>query len=652
MTKRTRIRSAPELEAIADIARAKVDDCIYSASFFATRNISIIDQQLRSFTLCHALSELGIVRNDSRIAIVGAGFSGMTCAVALAMKHNCIVHVFEKDGLLTRFRKAAFRYIHPDLNTREIRSPDIYDLRDVPTKTTAFPFMNWSADYAPAVADELIRKFDHYRSKANIALHRLRVDDVSVNQPVVGSKKPKFRLLVETEYEDMPLPCDLVIMATGFGRERWFSESKDASYWLSGNPQSYVPIAVPSSETGEKVLIVGNGDSGVVELAHHLIKGFDQSHTFRYTPLQWPSLWLRFANYLQALYFRFIEDGGTERRIKDFGGPITWYESASSRFRARDSLLRIAGNDPRNKIMNEMESLLKELISAPEDKRLSPQEIEGKVEPLLEKLATFEIKRLLDLFPVERDIWDLDFRGIRKEFDITLVGPTPTVYARRQNPLNWYLLRFLEPHFKYRPAEFRRMVSQKTALLYCKDTMAEEEFEFSRIVMRGGFDKDCLGYTSKFGAKLPRSQYAANDDRLFWRRDIEIEEQARINKRRNDSLQTFFRTNKWRRIARCTIPFDDDNWNEYVAERAPSAIKRRFLSETFMRDIDPGITMLKHPIPEMEDRVDDLLFELSSLPASAEAVRLYRKFKNSSNQQKKTYYYRGLEALAAASKAR
>ncbi|WP_439408585.1 FAD-dependent oxidoreductase [Bradyrhizobium sp. DASA03076] len=387
MTKRKSSRSERQYEAIADLARAKEDDQIFSASFFAKRNISIVDQQLRSFTLCHALSRLRIVRNSSQVAIVGAGFSGMTCAVALAMKHTCLIHVFEQDDvLLKRFQRASFRYIHPDLNTREIHDPDIYNLKDVPTKTTSFPFLNWSANYAPLVANELIRKFDHYRSKTTIALHlNSKVLNVTSEEPHNAStaRRSRRRLLVHTDYEDEDLPCDLVILATGFGAERKFSESIDTSYWYSGNPDSYRPVLVPTTTGGEKVLIVGNGDSGVLELAHYLIKDFDQSDTFHYTPLKSPMTSRSFVDHVQGLFFRFIEDGGMRRSIRDFGGPVTWYESGSSRIRPRDKLFRKSGN--RNRIMNALEKYLESHFSWDPAEM---QKLEGEVEHFLDELAT------------------------------------------------------------------------------------------------------------------------------------------------------------------------------------------------------------------------------------------------------------------------
>ena len=64
---------------------------VYSATFFAHRNISIVDQQIRSFNLCYGLSESGRVKESSHVAIIGCGISGMTCALALAVLHDCIV---------------------------------------------------------------------------------------------------------------------------------------------------------------------------------------------------------------------------------------------------------------------------------------------------------------------------------------------------------------------------------------------------------------------------------------------------------------------------------------------------------------------------------------------------------------------------------
>lgn len=97
-------------------AQSRVSGC-YSASFFQKTNISIINQQARSLNLCYALTKSKRVRRESHVAIVGGGISGLTCAAALALSSDCMVYVFERDKMLLRkFREAAFRYFHPELN--------------------------------------------------------------------------------------------------------------------------------------------------------------------------------------------------------------------------------------------------------------------------------------------------------------------------------------------------------------------------------------------------------------------------------------------------------------------------------------------------------------------------------------------------------
>jgi precorrin-6B methylase 2 len=159
----------PSWERLLQAAKSDTPN-VYSASFFARKDISIIDQQFRAYKLCYLLSRKGEISSRKHIAVVGAGFAGMTCAVALAMCANCTVSVFDREKILLKnFRQAGFRYIHPDLNSRGGwgNAYEDEDTRD----TTHYPFMNWSAAFAPSVADQVVSRFNHYRRLLNIALH-------------------------------------------------------------------------------------------------------------------------------------------------------------------------------------------------------------------------------------------------------------------------------------------------------------------------------------------------------------------------------------------------------------------------------------------------------------------------------------------------
>ena len=86
-------------------SQSRQSDRIHSATGFATSNISILHQQFRCTNLAWALAHTGRIADGSVIGIVGASFSGLMLACALAKANNVIVYVFEKeDRLLARYR--------------------------------------------------------------------------------------------------------------------------------------------------------------------------------------------------------------------------------------------------------------------------------------------------------------------------------------------------------------------------------------------------------------------------------------------------------------------------------------------------------------------------------------------------------------------
>jgi hypothetical protein len=149
------------------------------------------------------------------------------------------VSIFEReDELLKKFREASFRYISPLLNSRAEIDPLNYVERP---KRTTLPFLNWSANFAPIVAQEVIRKFEHYRRYSNISLH--------LGETVSGirsSHREKSTIHILTGFGlstvSRELLVDVVIVATGFGIEKPSNRTNDVSYWHSGNPEFYRPI--------------------------------------------------------------------------------------------------------------------------------------------------------------------------------------------------------------------------------------------------------------------------------------------------------------------------------------------------------------------------------------------------------------------------
>jgi hypothetical protein len=458
-------------EATRQQAQSRIPS-VYSATFFSRRNISIVDQQSRCFNLSWSLVRLKRIRAEHHVAIVGGGISGMTCAVALAAWSDCLVTVFERDSVqLRRFRRAGHRYIHPDLNHTggEDGRLDYY-----PNKATAFPFMNWSGDYAPAFAEEFIAKFDHYRSTLNIVFHL----DTEVGAPSPARNRVDLR--VKTGTVEKKMHFDAVILATGFGEERLGSEARtnDISYWLSGNPLSY--RASPLRKRGrERVLVSGNGDSAVIELAHLLIQRFDHENIFSFLPSNSlaPRLSKEYAASVANLSHRRIE---SEHRSLP-----GWF----------DSMREIRQTNPGVRLHRARGFDLQRDLYATGEAARGSATFDKALRDRFEELASLEIKTCLDGFRLHK-IFRPSVRGVfRQDIDVVVTGRSPTIYSVAQAPLNWFLLRLLEHYgaLSYHQTELvgARLVRN---LVQCSFKDRSLNGAFHRVITRHG--PDYAGFSS------------------------------------------------------------------------------------------------------------------------------------------------------------
>lgn len=476
--------------AICAQAEARIPHA-YSSTFFSRRHISIVDQQARCFNLCWALTRTRRVTSKSHVAIVGGGISGLTSAVALAIWTDCIVYVFERSPvLLRRFREASHRYIHPDLNHLGGLDKGLnYD----PHKDTDFPFMNWSGDYAPHFAEQLVRKFDHYRATTGIALYLgSEVNDVFAKTNTVG--------LAIDGLPTKTAMFDAVILATGFGDEKFDSHTNDTSYWHSGNPRHYraSPLRKPGST--EKILISGNGDSGVIELAHLLVENFSHEDIFRFLPANDLSAQLGdwYAKRVSALAHRKIDyDPG--REIDP--GPLGWYWTMREVLDLNPQL-RAFGDSPEGRIAKKFyavaDSELKNYHPQAKISSLIRSRIERTLYAKLHALGSLEIKNWIEGIDLKK-IFSKRIQDVfRKDVRVTVIGRTPTIYSPVQAPLNWFLLRVLSEYgaVTYHPAELRNssLVRNRVKCELEAPTGRAWERTFDQVVTRHG--PDFGGYSS------------------------------------------------------------------------------------------------------------------------------------------------------------
>lgn len=576
-------------------ARAADDETshIYSATFFSRYNISIPDQQYRSLRLCHALCATGIIARNKKVAIVGAGISGMTCAVALSVRSDCIVHVFESDHvLLRRLREAPFRYLHPDLNQWASESPIS---RYNPARRTLFPFMNWWGDYAHLVAEQLAAAFHHYRSCLGIAFCHdqpafevfgrggkpmLVLDSASfpgtLLDAISTSPPSELEAAVQKVREDQAadaIEYDVIIVATGFGKEKQLrdSESKrplanDYSYWQSGNPESYRAAGFKEGKR-KRILISGNGESAMIELAHYLIRDFEHGRIFEFLPLTNISaeLWFRFCGVVGGMRYRKMELGYPEKY--GLAGPVSWYWARRAAGFPRKGVREVETyrvsrlvRDFEKKIYGRIDAELGgQVIGAPLTGAMI-EKIEKAVDDDLSAMASHEIEDAIEsVFNRARYDAAVVSSKFKEEFCVLVVGPSPTVYSRRQSPMAWYMIRMLREfgEFEYKQAKL------KTATFI--DGAMEAEFEggepplrFDAVVVRTGTDNGAGLYGEFRRADAAVSYYTiAGNPTTGDQLPFFIENENRSKEGYLYFLTSYFRTPLWRRTVGRAAPFED-----------------------------------------------------------------------------------------------
>ncbi|GFE79240.1 hypothetical protein GCM10011487_12400 [Steroidobacter agaridevorans] len=232
---------------------------------------------------------------------------------------------------------------------------------------------------------------------------------------------------------------DAVILATGFGEDALDDNAvtNDISYWLSGNPLTY--RRSPLRKGGvERVLVSGNGDSAIIELAQLLIRDFTHENIFSFLPSN------TLAKGLSTQYTRAIQHL-THRQIARHEGIIQWYW----RTRGLADLTARANpfgsgrqSQPSGKLYRAVHRLLKNFNeNAAVDEALSASL--SALQAQFDDMASHEIKACLDSFILSKIFSEKIRDAFRTDLHVTVTGRSPTIYSTRQAPLNWFLLRVL-----------------------------------------------------------------------------------------------------------------------------------------------------------------------------------------------------------------
>lgn len=228
--------------------------------------ITIHSQQIRALNLAYALSETKKVSEGTRVAIIGAGFSGIMLAAALT-RTGCFMDLFdEHEGILDMQRRSD-RFVHPNIFD--------WPKKDSTLAETKLPFFNWKADEVR----EIVKLFDpiwsniygHYKDKLFIRTG-IKVTEINEQNDLRYSFSAiKFNKSLPTrkkERSDERAAYDIVLYAGGFGLET-HNLKQFNSYWHKDKWDSDVDYG------SYKFRIEGTGDGGLIDTVRLSLRDFD-----------------------------------------------------------------------------------------------------------------------------------------------------------------------------------------------------------------------------------------------------------------------------------------------------------------------------------------------------------------------------------------
>lgn len=240
------------------------------------RRVTVLAQQTRALNLAWAMVETGTVptgkTKTSRVAVVGAGFAGLTFAAALLRKGvAAAIDVFEqRDSLLPLQQGSDTRWLHPH----------IYDWPNEGSEAAAamLPILNWTAARSSDVVVQVLGEWakiatdqDHLRLFCNarhLQITRSSLNERQARIEWVGEKRHATdgRILGEGAAQGMSDVYDAVILSVGFGLE-----AGEPSYWRNET------LGQPSLEEARRTyLLSGQGDGAMIDLLRIRISQFRQ----------------------------------------------------------------------------------------------------------------------------------------------------------------------------------------------------------------------------------------------------------------------------------------------------------------------------------------------------------------------------------------
>ena len=256
--------------------RLSKEPSIYSIGLFAS-GVTVRSQQIRALNLAYFLVEQENLGSSSdaphNIAVIGAGFSGLTFVAALLKKEiACTITLFEEhDTLLPLQQGSDSRWLHPH----------IYDWPDRGSEADVamLPIMNWTAARASDVVVQVLREWKQTaKSNNDITLYcntrHLHLTEDEDNPTAcriewIGELRNPLDGTIEQATslsQGQSRTYDLAVLAVGYGIEQ-----DTNSYWR--NEIIGQPLLNQSRRT---YLISGQGDGALIDLVRVRLSQYRQ----------------------------------------------------------------------------------------------------------------------------------------------------------------------------------------------------------------------------------------------------------------------------------------------------------------------------------------------------------------------------------------
>ena len=212
------------------------------------RLLTLRHQQQRACNLADWIVHHGA---PARLAVIGGGLAGLTCAAAYKRQTGAAVSVFERNAEeLSNLRTSVTRWVHPHFFSWPQRGWDM--------RRTFLPVLNWSAGTAQEVYQTLHAEWRRHKIPT---ITHCRVQRLE-------SRGGEIRLTMDVQGEGVRTePFDAVVVAIGPGHEQVQSGSHTGSYWEADQ-------LISSSETVRHFVVAGAGDGALTDLLRLRLRPF------------------------------------------------------------------------------------------------------------------------------------------------------------------------------------------------------------------------------------------------------------------------------------------------------------------------------------------------------------------------------------------